>query len=51
MIETLSQEAKDKKYLQKVAGDVLAIDKLGEILISMKSSEVFDVDMTAVQDI
>jgi len=34
-------------HLQKIAGDILAVEKLAEILTSIKTSEAFDVDMTS----
>jgi hypothetical protein len=46
VIEELSQSGgRDKAHLQKVAGDIMAIDKLGNILMSMRTSEVFDSEM------
>jgi hypothetical protein len=35
VIETLSYNGKDKKNLQKLAGDILAVEKLGELLIQL----------------
>ena len=33
VIETLSHNGKDRKHLQKLAGDILAVEKLGDMLL------------------
>ncbi len=54
VIESLTHYGKDRKHLQRVAGDILAIEKLGEILIQLQTSnmlsEAFDVEMNGTSE-
>ena len=42
IISSIALVSKDKRHLQKVAGDIQAIEKISELLLSLKSSEQFD---------
>lgn len=44
VIKQICEDAKDRRYLQKIAGDVQAIEKLIDILLDVK---VFNADIDA----
>jgi hypothetical protein len=35
VIESLSHNGKDRKHLQRIAGDILAVEKLGDLLLQL----------------
>lgn len=44
IIRSIAKNTKDRKYLQKVASDILAIEKLCDVVISGKTLNVPDFD-------
>lgn len=44
IIRSISKNTKDRKYLQKVASDIMAIEKLCDIIVSGKTLCSLDFD-------
>ncbi len=47
IIEQLSQSGKDRRALQKVAGDIMAVEKLAKVIVGYKKSSEEDSEMSA----
>lgn len=50
IIRSLAKNSRNRKHLQKVAGDIQAIEKLSDLVVNSKSGsidELFDVNMTS----
>lgn len=44
IIRSIAKNTKDRKYLQKVASDIMAIEKLCDVIVSGKTIHSFDLD-------
>ena len=59
IIQNIASDSKDRRHLQKVAGDIQAIEKICDILITLKKvgtgsgplEEQFDVEMNGYHDV
>lgn len=47
IIEQLSQSGKDRRALQKVAGDIMAVERLAKVMVAYKKSSEEDSEMSA----